>query len=75
MGQSKTTGESTGILGSNTAGEMVQLVNAIIIGSDQIECEVPIAELSDTDLEIAACSPATAITWTFSINLFYCRFC
>jgi hypothetical protein len=41
----------------------------------QIEEEVFADEVSDEELEAAASRTTEEITFTFSYNIFYCRFC
>ena len=55
--------------------ERIIVMNDNTIDLDQTEEEIFTDEVSDEALEAAASGPMGEITWTFSINLFYCRFC
>ncbi|HXX08628.1 MAG TPA: hypothetical protein VEJ43_11250 [Pseudolabrys sp.] len=50
-------------------------MNERVIELERAEEELLIADISDEALEAAVLAAGERITFTFSFNLFYCRFC
>ena len=57
------------------ASARINVMNDSTLELEQTEEEMFTDEVSDEALEIAASSARGEITFTFSINIFYCRFC
>jgi hypothetical protein len=53
----------------------INVMNESTIELEQTEDEAVTDEVSDEAIEAAASGTEGSITFTFSINIFYCRFC